>query len=266
MIAKGNILSSRCFFIRIELIPVDKAKRGDLQMRRITTGIVTGLAGLLLLSAHQAHAFDEKAGNSLWGKYAIKTCVTCHKEKGLSNLAPEEKNAAEWDSFFADKYKKLRDTKHDFAAAGINDRQLENIHRYLVEEAGKKGGDSAAPQADPPKTIEATAKKETSAADGGKGAKSEGAVAFSLTAGDSSKGRYVFRKCLTCHKKNSAKVISPADRTKAAWDRFFDDDFKKFKKEMPQFETYGFTVVQMQDLHQFVLQYALDAQKPKTCE
>lgn len=253
---------------RIELITVDKDRREGLKMRRITTGIVTGLAGLLLLSAHQAQAFDEKAGNSLWGKYAIKTCVSCHKEKGLSNLAPEEKSAAEWDAFFADKYKKLRDTKHDFAATGINDRQLENIHRYLVEEAGKKGGESAAVQADAPKMIEATAKKETPPADGGKGTKDkvEGSGGFSLSAGDSSKGRYVFRKCLTCHKKQSAKVISPADRTKAAWDRFFDDDFKKFKKEMPQFDTYGFTVVQMQDLHQFVLQYALDAQKPKTCE
>ncbi|MBU1986969.1 MAG: hypothetical protein KJ846_07050, partial [Proteobacteria bacterium] len=67
-------------------------------------------------------------------------------------------------------------------------------------------------------------------------------------------------------KKNNAPIISPADRTKAAWDRYFANDFKKLKKDMPEFDTYGFTMDQMQHLHQFVLEYALDASKPKTCE
>ncbi len=230
-------------------------------MRRMTTGIV---AGLLLLSAHHAQAFDEKGGNALWGKYAIQTCRACHKEKGLSSLAPEEKSAAEWESFFADKYKKLRDMNHDFSATGINERQLENVHRYLIEESGKKGGGSSAAGADAPKTIEATTKKVSTPA---KGTTTEGgAGVFNPAAGDSTKGRYVFRKCLTCHKKNNGKIISPADRTMVAWDRYFADDFKKFKKDMPKFDTYGFTVVQMEDLHKFVQQYALDALKPKTCE
>lgn len=229
-------------------------------MRRMTTGIV---AGLLLLSAHHAQAFDEKGGNALWGKYAIQTCSSCHKEKGLSSLVPEEKSVAEWESFFVDKYKKLRDLNHDFASMGINERQLENIHRYLVEESGKKGVVGSAAQ-----TIDDTTKKKSSSAEGTQAeATSESAVGeFNPAAGDSARGRYVFRKCLTCHKKNNGKIISPADRTMAAWDRYFADDFKKFKKDMPQFDTYGFTVTQMEDLHKFVQQYALDAQKPKTCE
>lgn len=229
-------------------------------MRRMTTGIV---AGLLLLSAHHAQAFNEKGGNALWGKYAIQTCISCHKEKGLSSLAPEEKSAAEWESLFVDKYKKLRDMNHDFSAMGINERQLENIHRYLVEESGKKGVVGSAPQ-----TIEATTKKTSAPAEGTKAEDTSGGAGgvFNPAAGDSAKGRYVFRKCLTCHKKNNGKIISPADRTIAAWDRYFADDFKKFKKDMPQFDTYGFTATQMEDLHKFVQQYALDASKPKTCE
>jgi len=227
-------------------------------MRRMTTGIV---AGLLLLSAHYAQAFDEKGGNALWGKYAIQTCSSCHKEKGLSSLGPEEKSVAEWESFFADKYKKLRDLNHDFASMGINERQLENIHRYLVEESGGKGVVGSAAQ-----TIEATTKKVSSSAEETKVEAGGTAGVFNPAAGDSARGRYVFRKCLTCHKKNNGKIISPADRTVAAWDRYFTDDFKKLKKDMPLFDTYGFTVTQMEDLHKFVQQYALDAQKPKTCE
>ena len=153
---------------------------------------------------------------------------------------------------------------HDFSAMGINEKQLENIHRYLVEDAGKKEAASPAAQTAAPKTIEAKAKKVSTPAQDDKAGVSGGV--FNPAAGDSSKGRYVFRRCLACHKKNNASIISPADRTKAAWDRYFTADFKKFKKEMPQFDTYDFTVAQMEHLHQFVLQYALDGQKPKTCE
>ena len=226
-------------------------------MRRMTIAV---MAGLLLFSAHDVQAFDEKAGNALWGKYAIQTCRSCHKAKGLSSLVPGEKSEAEWGSFFADGYKKLRDRKHDFSVMGINERQLENIHRYLVEESADSEG--AAPTA-APRTIEPRAKKVTTPGEGDKG---EGVEKFDFAAGDSVKGRYVFRRCLTCHKKNNAPIISPADRTMAAWDRFFAGDYKKFKKAMPKFDTYGYTVEQMEHLHQFVLKYALDGQSPKTCE
>lgn len=230
-------------------------------MRRVTLMMA---AGLVLLGSQQAQAFDEKGGNALWGKYAIQTCRTCHKEKGLSNLAPEERSAEDWNAIFANRYQKLRDLNHDFSIMGMNDRQLENIHRYLVEDAGKKESEPAPQTA---KTISPTAKKAVPVEESGKQSAGGGDVAvFNPAAGDAIRGRYVFRKCLTCHKKNNASVISPADRTKAAWDRFFTPDFKKFKKEMPKFETYGFSATQMEDLHQFVLQYALDADHPKTCE
>ncbi len=225
-------------------------------MRRMTTAV---MAGLLLFGAHDVQAFDEKAGNALWGKYAIQTCRSCHKTKGLSSLEPGEKSAAEWGSFFAEGYKELRARKHDFSVMGINDRQLENIHRYLVEESADSEGTAQAPAR---QSIEARTKEVSSS---GEDRKAETRV-FDFAAGDSVKGRYVFRRCLTCHKKNKAPIISPADRTKAAWDRFFIDDFKRFKKSMPKFDTYGFTVEQMEHLHRFVLQYALDGERPKTCE
>jgi len=218
------------------------------------------VAGLLLLSAHHAQAFDEKGGNALWGKYAIQTCRSCHKEKGLSSLAPEEKSTVEWESFFVDRYKKLRDMDHNFSAIGINERQLENIHRYLVEDSMKREEENA-PETTALKTIGAKPKKVLADDE-----KMEGAGQFNASAGDGRKGRYVFRRCLTCHKKNNAPIISPADRTKAAWERYFANDFKKLKRDMPKFDTYGFTLGQMEDLHQFVLLYALDASKPKTCE
>ena len=220
-------------------------------MRRMTTAV---MAGLLLFGAHEVQAFDEKGGNALWGKYAIQTCRSCHKAKGLSSLEPGEKSAAEWGSFFADGYKKLRARKHDFSVMGINDRQLENIHRYLVEEAVDSEGAAQTPAR---RAIEARAKKVSSS---GGDRKAEETKVFDLAAGDSAKGRYVFRRCLTCHKQSKAPIISPADRTMVAWGRFFIDDFKRFKEVMPEFDTYGFTVEQMEHLHRFVLQYALDGQ------
>jgi cytochrome c2 len=265
-------------------LEIMEEERG-LKMRKVSITIMAGMFGLLLVNVHQAQAFDEKAGNALWGKYAIQTCRVCHKEKGLSSLMPEEKSSAEWDSYFTDKYKRLRDTKHDFSVIGINERQLENIHRYLVEDSTKKegAGDDEEQAVTSPKTIEAIpVKKGATQVEVNKAEKAEpvkgdipvpvpvpvpdGGAAFNMAAGDPTKGRNVFRKCLTCHKKNNGPVISPADRTIAAWDRFFVGDYKKFKRAMPQFDTYGYTVEQMQNLHKFVTQYALDAAKPKTCE
>ncbi|MEK6201054.1 MAG: hypothetical protein N2A40_01355, partial [Desulfobulbaceae bacterium] len=171
-------------------------------MRRLTTGI---MAGLLLLGAHNVQAFDEKGGNALWGKYAIQTCRSCHKAKGLSSLLPGEKSAAQWDSFFVDRYKKLRDMNHNFSVMGINERQLENIHRYLVEESGDNEALGAAVPTATRTTIEPRTKKVSSPGENDKGV---GAKEFDLAAGDSIKGRYVFRRCLTCHKKTNATIIS----------------------------------------------------------
>ena len=93
-----------------------------------------------------------------------------------------------------------------------------------------------------------------------------GSEKFDMDAGSAGKGRYIFRKCLSCHKKKKAPVVSPGDRTKKAWDRYFTNDFRKFKRAMPQFSTYKYSVAQMEHLHQFLRKYALDADKPRTCE
>ena len=230
---------------------------------KLFSSVIT--AGLLVLSVQSVQAFNINGGNALWGKYAIQTCRSCHTEKGLTSLDPQERSAEMWEAFFVDDYKKLREMDHDFSAVGINDRQLENIHKYLVETAAKSGGGekvaaSSATGKLKKKYKTAANKPKVVTAAGGDGKK------FDMKAGNAGKGRYIFRKCLACHKKNKAPIVSPADRTRKAWSRFFERDFRKFKKYMPEFDTYKYTVSQMQHLHQFFLKYALDAEKPKTCE
>lgn len=227
-------------------------------MKMFTSAMV---AGLLFVGVQDSQAFDLMGGNALWGKYAIQTCRSCHMEKGLTSLDPHERSAEMWEGFFVNDYQKLRDMDHDFSAVGINDRQLENIHRYLVETAAK-GGAGAAVAATPKKTtIRSSSTVKTASRSSSGGGKK-----FDMAAGDAGKGRYIFRKCLACHKKNNAPIISPGDRTKKAWDRFFSSNFRKFKKAMPEFDTYKYSVPQMEHLHQFFRKYALDAEKPKTCE
>lgn len=220
------------------------------------------VAAFLFIAVQEVQAFDLDGGNSLWGKYAIQTCRSCHKDKGLTALAPGERSSKEWEAFFVNDYKKLQELDHDFSAVGINDRQLENIHRYLVETAGKnEGGSTVAKTGKKGSAASASSKRKTA-----KKSKKGSDKKFDMAAGSAGKGRYIFRKCLACHKRKKAPVISPGDRTKKAWDRFFTGDYRKFKKAMPDFDTYNYTVSQMEHLHQFFRKYALDAEKPKTCE
>jgi len=181
-----------------------------------------------------------------------------------------------WEVFFVDDYKKLKETNHDFSAVGINDRQLENIHRYLIDTAAKGGGvgsnvaerstgtGSSAVVAGTSSTT--TKKSSYSSRKKTASSNKSGGKKFDMAAGSAGKGRYIFRKCLSCHKKNKAPIISPGDRTRKAWDRFFSNDFRKFKKAMPKFDSYKYSISQMEHLHQFFRKYALDAEKPKTCE
>ncbi len=223
--------------------------------------------GLLFAAVQDVQAFNPEGGNALLGKYAIQTCRSCHKDKGLTSLNPTERSVEKWEELFASDYQKLRELSHDFAAVGINDRQLENIHRYLIENGKKSAaaGTAAVAVAARPSTKKITtgssAKKTTTAS-----SPKDDVKKFDMAAGNAGKGRYIFRKCLSCHKKNNAPVISPGDRTKKAWDRYFARDFRKFKKAMPKFDTYKFSISQMEHLHQFTLKYALDAAQPKTCE
>lgn len=228
-------------------------------MKRVASALVVSL---VFFAVQNVQAFNPQGGNALWGKYAIQTCRSCHKEKGLTALDPHERSREQWEDIFADDYKKLREMSHDFSAVGINDRQLENIYRYLVETSAKSvsaASVAASPAAKREKPAPA-AKKSTATS------KQQSDKKFDMAAGDPGKGRYIFRKCLNCHKKKKAPIISPGDRTKKAWDRFFAKDFRKFKKAMPDFDTYKYSVSQMEHLHQFLRKYALDADKPKTCE
>ncbi len=227
------------------------------------------VAGLLMCAVQNAQAaFNINGGNALWGKYAIQTCRSCHQEMGLTSLDPSERSAEKWEEFFVDDYKKLRGMSHDFTAIGINDRQLENIHRYLVDTAPSKNAAVAASTSAAIGTTSAKIKYPSTSSNKSarKPKAGSGGAKFDMSAGSDRKGRYIFRKCLACHKKNSAPVISPGDRTRKAWSRFFEQDFRKFKRYMPKFDTYKYSVGQMEDLHQFLLKYALDAEKPKTCE
>ena len=232
-------------------------------MKLIASAIVFGL---LFVVVQDVQAFDPKRGNALWGKYAIQTCRSCHEEMGLTSLDPGERSAKKWEALFADNYKELRAMSHDFSAVGINDRQLENIHRYLVDTA-KKSKSSTARRTAAASASSMTGGKTTTVSTSGKTATmNSGGDKFDMAAGSASKGRYIFRKCLSCHKKNNAPIVSPGDRTKKAWDRYFAKDFRKFKKAMPKFDTYKYSTSQMEHLHQFFLKYALDAAQPKTCE
>lgn len=215
-----------------------------------------------LFSGQNADAFDNKAGNALWGKYAIETCRSCHEEQGLASLEPSEKTVQEWESFFEDNYQKLRELKHDFAAAGINDNQLENIHRYIIE-AAFMASYSEEVETETKKTKASEERAETE--NGEERLAASGEEKFDPELGSALKGRYVFRKCLACHKKNKGPSISPGEKTKKTWSRYFARDFKKLKRVMPEFDNYKYTVKQMEDLHQFLRKYALDAAKPKTC-
>lgn len=228
-------------------------------MKNFISAVVAGLLVCVVQNAQAAFNID--GGNALWGKYAIQTCRGCHSEMGLTNLDPKERSAEKWELFFVDDYKRLREMSHNFAAVGINDRQLENIHRYLADTASKKNG--AVKRTSSTKTASSFSSGRRSVA---KTKTGSGSSTFDMAAGSDRKGRYIFRKCLSCHKKSGAPLVSPGDRTRKAWSRFFENDFRKFKRYMPKFDTYKYSDGQMEDLHQFFLKYALDSDKPKTCE
>ena len=183
------------------------------------------IVGLLVCVAQSAQAaFNVNGGNALWGKYAIQTCRSCHSELGLTALDPKERSAEQWELFFVNDYKKLREMSHDFGSVGINDRQLENIHRYLADTASSGNAATGETTVAVQRT---TSAKTTSFLSSGRGrsvARSKdtsGSTKFDMSAGSDRRGRYIFRKCLACHKKIGIPSVSPADRTKKAWSRFF---------------------------------------------
>lgn len=92
------------------------------------------------------------------------------------------------------------------------------------------------------------------------------ATAFNPDGGDAGQGKEDFKKCRACHDGNKAKTLSPSGKTKKQWGRYFKDDFKKLKKKMPDFDTYGISAAQLENIHRYLSDHALDSDKPQTCD
>jgi cytochrome c553 len=92
------------------------------------------------------------------------------------------------------------------------------------------------------------------------------AYAFDMEAGDANKGKETYQKCRRCHDGGKAKNLSPAHKTKKQWHRYFKKDFKKLKKKMPDFSSFGYSDTELQDIHQYLVGSALDSEKPQTCD
>lgn len=82
-------------------------------------------------------------------------------------------------------------------------------------------------------------------------------VADPITPGDARKGRYIFRKCIACHKNNNTPVICPEDRTLLEWNNYFNNDFEKCRKIQTEknFRKYQFTSGQLSHLLGFLHKY-----------
>jgi len=81
--------------------------------------------------------------------------------------------------------------------------------------------------------------------------------------GDARKGRYIFRKCVACHKKNNTPVICPGDRTQQEWSDHFINNFKKCRTIITEnnFNKYQFTNTQLNHLLGFLHKYGKDTEE-----
>ena len=93
------------------------------------------------------------------------------------------------------------------------------------------------------------------------------AQAFDPEGGDPVQGKYDFAsKCRSCHNGSKAVNLSPAQKTQKQWSRFFAKDFKKLKKKMPDFESFGIPEKELEHILAYLVGGALDSAKPQTCE
>ena len=93
-------------------------------------------------------------------------------------------------------------------------------------------------------------------------------VAFSLAAPSAHaanwrKGKALFKdNCLSCHEDGSeGKKLSPGDKTKAQWNRFFDRDKHEAKPEVFK----KLSEKDLDNLKSYLEKYSLDSAKPGTC-
>ena len=93
------------------------------------------------------------------------------------------------------------------------------------------------------------------------------AQAFDPEGGDASLGKSAFTtKCRSCHNGSKAVNMSPAQKTQKQWNRFFAKDFKKLKRKMPDFDSYGIPEKELEHILAYLVNGALDSAKPQTCE
>jgi len=78
------------------------------------------------------------------------------------------------------------------------------------------------------------------------------------------KGKYVFRKCIACHKNNTVAVICPGERSNKFWDAYVFDHFEKCRKvkSANNFDKYKFTSIQITYLMSYVHKFAKDSDNP----
>lgn len=93
-------------------------------------------------------------------------------------------------------------------------------------------------------------------------------IAFSLAAPSAHaanwrKGKALFKdNCLSCHDDKSDSVkVSPGDKTKAQWNRFFDRDKHEAKPEVFN----KLSKKDLENLKSYLDKYSLDSAKPGTC-
>ena len=92
------------------------------------------------------------------------------------------------------------------------------------------------------------------------------ALAFNFDGGDLAKGKDSFTVCRECHDGGKAKNLSPAHKTKKQWFRYFSKDFKKLRRKMPDWDSYGYSEEFLEDVYRYLVNHALDSDKPQTCD
>ncbi len=92
------------------------------------------------------------------------------------------------------------------------------------------------------------------------------AQGFDPEAGDGNKGKDDVAKCKACHDGTKTAKLNPGSKTKKQWSRFFEEDQKKLVAKHADWATFGLSNDQLQNIHRFLVERALDSDKPQTCD
>ncbi len=86
--------------------------------------------------------------------------------------------------------------------------------------------------------------------------------------GDANKGKQIYKEvCRSCHDGTNAKKITPMNRTIAQWKRLFDNDMARLKEKHTGNEAFNkINKDDFEHLYKFIIEGALDAEQPQTCD